>query len=68
MKKKKILKKVTEKVNPLIKGLKKYQLGEYPMEEYGFNFWGREDIQKICNLVFEETYKLTNATSTKNRK
>jgi hypothetical protein len=68
MKKKKIYKKVTKKVNPLIDLLKKYQLGAYPLEENGFSYWTRRDLQEICNLVFEETYKLTNATSIKNRK
>ena len=58
MKKKKILEKVTEKVNPLINSVQKYQLGEHPMEEFGFSYWTRRDVQEICDKIFEETYKL----------
>lgn len=68
MKKKKIYKKVTNKINPLIEELELIREGDYPMEEFTVSYWEREELQKICNLVFEETYKLINATNTKNRK
>ena len=60
MKKKKIHKKVTEKVNPLIKELELIRSGDYPMEEFTVSYWEREELQKICNKVFEETYNLIN--------
>jgi hypothetical protein len=66
--KKKIYKKVTDKVNPLIEKLKKIQDGEYPIEEFSSAYWTRNGLQIICDKIFEETYKLTNATSTKKRK
>ena len=58
MKKKKIYKKVIDKVNPLIEELELIREGNYPMEEFTVSYWEREELQKICNLVFEETYKL----------
>lgn len=60
MKKKKIYKKVIKLINPLIKELELIRQGNYPMEEFGVSYWEREELQKICNLIFEETYKLTN--------
>lgn len=68
MKKKKIYKKVTKAINPLIYDLELFRDGNYPLEEFTVSYWEREELQKICDKIFEETYRLTNATSTKKRK
>ena len=68
MKKKKIYKRVLKAINPLIEDLELIRSGDYPMEEFTVSYWEREELQEICEKIFEETYKLTNATSTKKRK
>jgi hypothetical protein len=58
MKKETIETKVAKKVNPLINILAEYKDGPSGMEEYGRRIWNRESIQRICEEVFNETYKL----------
>lgn len=68
MTKEEIYKKVTDKVNPMIKATSRWMDGEEPCEEFGEYYWTKEDLRKIADEIFEETYKLSNATNPENRK
>jgi hypothetical protein len=60
MSKDEIFKRVTEKVNPLIEKTKTIVDENYMMEEFSNSYWNRENLIKICNEIFNETYYLTN--------
>lgn len=64
MTKNEIYKKVIEEVKPLLNDLVVDEYGEYPYEEYVVNrYYNVNSISKICDKVFEETYKLVECSS-----
>lgn len=49
---------VEDLVNPLIEKLKVAKEGFPCFMEYTTNWWNQDSIRKICEKVFNETYKI----------